>query len=106
MKRQIFKSAHGKPHVFIEYDSTPLDTARQIAREKYAWPGGYQLAAIMDDGGLVCSDCVVSEYRQIIHDTKHGWPTGWRVAGVTCEAEMEDEACSHCDKPLGYQTEE
>jgi hypothetical protein len=107
MKREITKSAAGRPHVFIEYDkSNPVDLIRLVSRERYAWPGGYELAAVTDDGGLLCSTCVRAEYRQIIHDTKHDWRnTGWRVVAVTNESELEDVCCSHCGKALGYQTE-
>jgi len=106
MKREILKSLvpGDKPYVFIDYDRTPVDLARRIAREQFAWPGGYELCAVMDDGGLVCSACVRANYRNIIHDTKHGWNTGWRVEGITSEAELENCSCDHCDKPLGYQS--
>ena len=81
----------------------PVDVVRIIARDRYAWPGGYELLAVMDDGALVCSGCLHENYREILTDTKKGWNTGWRVVGYTtddcCEKDNADY-CAHCNKPL------
>lgn len=104
MKREIHKSLlkGQKPHVSITYDTeNPVDMVRMVARERYAWPGGYELLAITSDGGLLCSTCVRENYRQIIEHTKDKIPTGWDVVAVITEAEVEED-CSHCGKALGY----
>ena len=39
-----------------------LRRVRAMARERYAWPGGYALALVTTDGGILCPDCVRAEY--------------------------------------------
>lgn len=71
-----------------EYNlSNPLDCVRMVARERYAWPGGYEL-------------CVVTS----IDSTKKEISDGWRCIGISNESELEDDFCSECNKQLGYET--
>lgn len=84
----------------------PLDQLRYAAREGYAWPGGYELCVITNDGGLICHNCVKENYREMYHDTKYAWRSGWQVVALTTESNMEDDYCSHCSKELGYHSEE
>ena len=75
------------------------DIARYIAREHYAWPGGYELAAVMRDGELLCFDCCRSEYPQIARADSR---SNWRAIGYTSTAEMEEpEICAHCGRAIG-----
>ena len=76
----------------------PMGAARIVRREMYAWPGGYPLVLVMDDGAVLCPVCVASEYRQIsqAHREKHG--NGWKPMGLMIiEAEEDDVTCAHCD---------
>lgn len=43
----------------------PMGAARFVRRERYAWPGGYELALIMSDGALLCADCVRENFCNI-----------------------------------------
>lgn len=82
-----------------------LRDVRRMARYRYSWPGGYALALVMTDGGILCADCVRAEYRQISYETRHGLRGGWSAAGVD-HAENWDEpaTCDHCGKTIGgYQ---
>lgn len=84
------------------YDlKNPVHMARFVAREKYGWPGGYELIAITDDGALLCSQCVRDNYRTILHSTKHKFNDGWRIIGITNESELEDDFCSNCGVNIG-----
>jgi len=74
----------------------PVDAVRYIARNPYAWPGGYDIILIMNDGGILCNDCVKNNYRDILFDTKNKWSTGWDAAGI--DYELEESFCSHCEK--------
>ena len=88
-----------------EYNlSNPLDCVRMVARERYAWPGGYELCVVTSDGALVCSGCVRENYREIIDSTKKEISDGWRCIGISNESELEDDFCSECNKQLGYET--
>ena len=52
------------------------DIAKYVARTRYAFPGGYELYAITDDGGLLCHDCCKTEFHQIASSYEGD---GWRV---------------------------
>ena len=41
--------------------SRSLRLADQLARQPYAWPGGYPLHGVTDDGGVICRICAVDE---------------------------------------------
>ena len=80
---------------------TPIEAAKLVAREKYAWPGGYPLILVMDDGAALCPDCVRSEFRRIAYSTRNGLRDGWRAAGYQIEeCPDEDERCAHCAKVI------
>ncbi len=83
-----------------KYDlNNPVHMARYIVRTKYVFPGGYELIGITDDGHLLCFDCIKDNYRQIIHDTKHKWGTGWQIVAITTDETLEGyEYCCNCDK--------
>jgi hypothetical protein len=69
-----------------------LEIKRAI-RTGYAWPGGYKLAVVMNDGGALCTDCVRKNWGQVAHDTLKSWRTGWDAAGV----QVFYEGGNHCD---------
>jgi hypothetical protein len=76
-----------------------LRDAKIVAREKYAWPGGYPLALIMSDGGVLCPDCVRKEWRNIVQYTFWNQPgSGWMAEGMSVEECPEsDVSCDHCN---------
>lgn len=70
------------------------DAARYVARERYAWPGGYALFACTDDGGTLCADCCRAEYATIARTHRN---SGWFVIGVgSAESCEETLHCDHC----------
>jgi hypothetical protein len=81
----------------------PMGAARIVRRERYAWPGGYPLALVTHDGGLLCAECVTSEFHQIseAHHTRDS--NGWRPYALTI---LEDPApaescdCDHCGRVI------
>lgn len=74
----------------------------------YAWPGGYPILLICDDGGVLCFDCARSEARQIIRSIRDRVNDGWRVIGSDIHWEGPDEYCAHCGKaiPSAYGNDE
>lgn len=79
-----------------------LRDVRRMARDRYAWPGGYALALVMTDGGILCPNCVRAEYRQIIRATRDGSRDGWGAAGVDHAGNWDDpETCDHCGATIG-----
>lgn len=79
----------------------PMGAARYVRMERYAWPGGYATALLTSDGGLLCPDCVASEWPQIAYSNRHKLRDGWRPAGIISESETDDSAvCDHCGRVI------
>jgi hypothetical protein len=60
----------------------------------YAWQGGYPVYAVLDDGGILCRECVSQPEVHVGGDAD-----GWRVDAVEILWEGE-ELCAHCGKTL------
>lgn len=63
----------------------------------YAWPGGYAIAYLMDDGEFLCAGCM-NDNPDSIHFSGSG--DGWRVDGFIT-ADWHDTGdgdwiCAHC----------
>ena len=62
--------------------STGPELCSTLRHGKWAWPGGYPLYFVTDDGGALCFDCARHELFNIIHsirnDVSDGWLTGYR----------------------------
>jgi len=54
----------------------------------YAWPGGYLLYFITDDGAALSFDTVRAEFRAVLDSVKTKSRDGWRV--VACDVNWED----------------
>ena len=77
----------------------PMGAARYVRKECYAWPGGYPLALVMDDGGLLCPACVASEFSRISWSHRNACSDGFRPSGILCGADTDSEMrCDHCYK--------
>lgn len=81
-------------------------------RHPYAWPGGYEIVFVTNDGEILCHDCVRSNFREVIYSTKNHVDDGWRIVGYMTEAvdaectrEMAGDEyisyCAHCNKEFG-----
>ena len=82
-----------------------LRMAKLAVREPYAWPGGYPVYVVCSDGALLCTNCVRTNWRQIVWATR--WDgcrnSGWAVDGSVILWEDEPgEAtfCGHCGERL------
>ena len=79
----------------------------EIRSGEFAWPGGYQRAAIISDGGVMCFDCLKTEFKSIIRsmmDHTKGYPLdGWEVEGITVLWEGPDDYCCHCNKVIATE---
>lgn len=66
----------------------------------YAWPGGYQLYLLLDDGEALCFTCGNKEARQVIASIQSNARDGWQC--VACDVNYEDTEiyCAHCNKPI------
>jgi hypothetical protein len=95
-----------------EYHHNRIDTVAELKATlragAYAWPGGYPLYFICDDGAALSFDSVKENLPQVIYAIRHGLRDGWRV--VACEINWEDNdlTCEHSGKPIpaAYGAEE
>ena len=77
----------------------------KLARQKYAWPGGYEIIFLTSDGEYLCADCVRSEANQTYRDTRD-WTgsrsgSGWEIAAIgTADYLEESTLCAHCGREL------
>lgn len=65
----------------------------------FAWPGGYTLHYVMDDGESLCADCANLPETHI-----GGEADGWRIEGSDINYEDSDLCCAHCGEriPASY----
>lgn len=62
---------------------------------KYAWPGGYPIGYLMDDGEFLCADCINDESNPV--HCNDSTTDGWRLVGMqVLDSDDLDETCSHC----------
>ena len=74
------------------------DYRRAVLTGPYAWPGGYPLFAVMDDGEAMCWDCFVKERRRILESLRDNSRDGWKPAGIEINYEDSNCYCCHCNK--------
>lgn len=78
-----------------------LHNVKRIAREHFAWPGGYELYAVANDGGVLCFNCCRSEFPQIARSTISKARDGWQCIGYSSMAETEEPiTCDHCNREI------
>ena len=63
----------------------------------FAWPGGYPVVHVMNDGEVLCADCV-NNPKNPVHEG--GYRDGWRIEGSQIHYEGPDEICAHCGKVI------
>jgi len=68
--------------------------------DSYAWPGGYPIYYVCNDGEVLCPSCVTKEYVQIKESTLTGSHDGWELAGRDINWEDPDLYCAHCNKRI------
>ena len=94
---------------------TAEQAARTVARDRFAWPGGYALGVITTDGGWICGACVAEELEQILESTRDGADDGWAVeaafyadaddaGGYDDDGGPEPVLCDHCGRPISDGT--
>lgn len=69
---------------------------KQAIRSKYAWPGGYPMYLVMNDGEALCMECAKSEFRQIAYSHRHDLRDGWNAVGADINYEDAELTCAHC----------
>lgn len=68
-------------------------------KNPYAWPGGYQLNAVMADGEYMCHECICNE-DQVFQDDSKVDTDEWRFIAADIHYEGPSLYCAHCNKEL------
>lgn len=77
--------------------------AKFIGENKYSFPGGYEMFAVMSDAASVCFDCCKSEYRSIATTTG---TDGWTAVGIMTTDQIDEiENCAHCGRQISGGSE-
>ena len=76
-----------------------IEAVKRAIREPFAWPGGYPVYTIMQDGEMLCPSCAKGNFSAIVHATKTHDRSGWEAAGSDILWEGEGQ-CAHCGKIL------
>ena len=77
------------------------DVKAALRAGAYAWPGGYPLYFITNDGEALSFDAVRAELRQVLAamaDTRDR--SGWRVVAVDVNYEDSDLICAHTGETI------
>lgn len=76
------------------------DFRRAVRNGPFAWPGGYPLYFICDDGGVLCHKCVKVERRNILSSVARHSQDGWRVVATDINWEDSHLECEQCGKHI------
>lgn len=77
-----------------------VEQFKRALREKYAWPGGYEIAIYLADGERLCPSCCREHYRSIVDSTKHNARDGWSFMSADIYWEGAPEFCAHCNREM------
>jgi hypothetical protein len=73
-----------------------IDTVRVT---KYAWPGGYRVWYLTEDGASLCAECVQAELTNVLDSHANDYRDGWNVVGHYTEADTDEAGpCGHCGR--------
>lgn len=67
----------------------------------FAWPGGYPVVFVCDDGSVLCHSCIKRNARSVMDSLTHKIRDGWRVMGCQIVEGDEEEICDHCSTEIG-----
>lgn len=61
----------------------------------YAWPGGYPVYFVADDGEALSFNAVRENYKLVLRAVREQATNGWSVIGVDINYEEQDLTCAH-----------
>lgn len=69
-------------------------------RQRFAWPGGYDLALYLSDGERICHPCARENALRIGRSTRDNARDGWSFMIADVYWEGPDEYCCDCNCSL------
>lgn len=83
-----------------KYLSEQAHEAIRTVAQKYAWPGGYPLYAVMADGESLCPDCLIGNLKLIVQATHGHFRDDWAIQGAEINWEDPRNYCCNCGNPI------
>ena len=90
-----------------------INFVKHAIREKFAFPGGYEILGVTGDGALLCSNCMKDNFKSILWSIKNSCDDGWKVETLTLSNAFEPvdldqvypedcplQFCGHCNRIL------
>lgn len=100
-------SAHPLRRDYARVTGDTSISIRAAIRQKYAWPGGYELLAFTSDGGCLCMSCCRGNYRRVAWSRRYNCHDGWLVQGIDAAYNYDGPlVCDHCGRVLVEGEEE
>jgi len=79
--------------------NTILDKILYFDANKYAWPGGYPMFALMADNGVLCYECFKENYNLIMEATfSIDNDSQWEIIDIFVNWEDTSLYCDNCNK--------
>jgi len=75
-----------------------IHNVKEAIRHPYAFPGGYPLYAITDDGPICCT-CLSVEFKNICYSMNEDLDDGWNVKAIAINYESEI-LCDSCGNEI------
>ena len=70
----------------------------------YAWPGGYPILYVMDDGGILCGECMNNTSNPVHFKDEDNTRDGWLYSGGWIAEEPNEDGtditCDHCNNVI------
>lgn len=73
---------------------------KEFVKSPYAWPGGYPLYAVTEDGAALCAVCCKKELGLIVTSISQNLRDGWQVEDIGINYEDPDLYCAHCNNRI------
>lgn len=77
---------------------TTKDIKRELREGPYAWPGGYPLYFVTDEGAPLSFEAVRQNWRYVCASVRGELRDGWRVKYLCINWENPELLCDHTGK--------
>lgn len=74
----------------------PDFTFSHLEYEAYAWPGGYEIHYIVEDGGVLCHQCANRELERTLDPDDDQF----HIVDYVINYEDSDLYCDHCNRRI------
>jgi len=71
-----------------------------IRNGKYAWPGGYPMYFVTEDGDALSFEAVINNWYQICYSMRKDIHDGWRIIAVDINYEDNELYCADTNEKI------